>query len=115
MHLLKTKQRGFSAEIGKPVGLNLELMKTFDIITVSIGCYIKNEVNEEKRVYIYEDYTDTDNVSVDSIIETDAPPTYQGELVDINWFMTIEAGGETQTFDFTVYPYHYNKYHQREK
>ncbi len=110
--ILSTSEKKFSAEIGKPLGLDLKLTGHFNMVTVSVGCNIKHETVIEKRVYIYEDYTDVDVLNIDAIIETDAPPTYEGKLLTVEWFMTIETGHETESFDFTVYPYHHNKYHE---
>mgnify|MGYP000889108976 FL=1 len=98
------------AELGKPLDIVIKLKNRFNHVTVSIGYYVKGKEESERVVTFYENYSDTDTLLIDSVLDEYSAPTYKGKLIDVDWFITFEADEITESFAFTAYPLNYFKY-----
>jgi hypothetical protein len=96
-------------EIGKPFEINIELEKTFDTICVSIGYIVRGVTLDDRNVVFYDNFFSKDTLSVCCIIDENAPPTYKGKIISVEWFILFESGDDAQVVNAKAYPMNYFK------
>lgn len=105
----------FSAEIEIPFDINIDLTKSYEVISLSIGYNVIGKYFVDKNVVFYDTYYDTDKLNASVTIELSEPPTYSGTLLEVEWFLKIEINDNVESYPFKTYPKNYSKYMELNK
>ncbi len=113
--ILPESMKVYKTEVGRPLDISIKLHKKFEMISVSIGYLIKGISQNDRNVLIYENFYDVAMFEINTILEDNAPPTYFGDLLSIEWFIVVEVDESRESFPIEVYPKNYSIFMEHAK
>ncbi len=113
--ILPESMKIYKTEVGMPLDISIKLHKKFEMISVSIGYNIKGIAKNDRNVVIYEDFYNVDKFEINTMLEDTVPPTYFGDLLNVEWFIIVEVEESRETFAIEVYPKNHSLFMEHSK